>query len=150
MIQPENQHGTHGHKCRTVVLLHLPGSANFEVGEHYDWLIEVGAEAPLVAFRTKKRPDCADMGNRGCVFEAERLTDHRSEYLTYQGPVSGDRGHVTRVREGSVCMIEMSDTDCAMEVVFEGVRVRYAGVRFDLESRAQMWRFTASMLPSCR
>jgi hypothetical protein len=32
----------------------------------------------------------------GGPIEAEALADHRLNYLDYEGPVSGDRGHVTR------------------------------------------------------
>ncbi len=31
---------------------------------------------------------------------AEALQDHRLDYLTYEGPVSGDRGHVSRWDHG--------------------------------------------------
>lgn len=31
---------------------------------------------------------------------AHRIADHRLAYLDYQGPVSGDRGHVTRIDRG--------------------------------------------------
>ena len=30
------------------------------------------------------------------VVAAEMLADHRLQYLDYEGPISGDRGHVTR------------------------------------------------------
>jgi hypothetical protein len=30
----------------------------------------------------------------------ERLPDHRGVYLTYEGPISGNRGHVRRVAQG--------------------------------------------------
>lgn len=32
---------------------------------------------------------------------AERLADHRLDYLTWEGPVSGDRGRVRRLDEGT-------------------------------------------------
>lgn len=54
----------------------------------------------LMTFRVAPpgRPD----GQGVSVFRAERLADHRREYLTYEGPVSGGRGRVRRVAEG-VC-----------------------------------------------
>ncbi|MEX2218643.1 MAG: hypothetical protein WD749_07760 [Phycisphaerales bacterium] len=89
---------------KTVLLLHeLPDG-----GRHYDWLLErpggggagVGAgtgEGPLVSFRVSDRIDA------GAVeFVATRQADHRREYLTYEGPVSGGRGVVRRVAEGAL------------------------------------------------
>jgi len=37
-----------------------------------------------------------------------RLADHRLEYLDYQGPVSGNRGHVSRVDAGEFQWIQQS------------------------------------------
>jgi len=33
---------------------------------------------------------------------ARRIGDHRKAYLTYEGPLTGDRGAVRRVEEGTV------------------------------------------------
>jgi hypothetical protein len=33
---------------------------------------------------------------------ARRLGDHRKAYLTYEGPLSGNRGHVRRIDEGTL------------------------------------------------
>jgi len=41
--------------------------------------------------------------------EAERLADHRPAYLDYEGPVSGNRGHVERWDEGSYQVTEWTD-----------------------------------------
>jgi hypothetical protein len=38
-----------------------------------------------------------------CVL-AERLADHRLDYLKYEGPVSGDRGEVRRLDAGNYRM----------------------------------------------
>jgi hypothetical protein len=35
------------------------------------------------------------------VVPATRIADHRRHYLTFEGPVSGDRGSVRRVEEGT-------------------------------------------------
>jgi len=35
---------------------------------------------------------------------AERLADHRLDYLNYEGPLSGDRGSVLRLESGSYCV----------------------------------------------
>ena len=83
---------------RTVVLRHdLPDGSS-----HFDWLIarddrERGAdERVLVAFRLAASPADPNVSR----LPATRMPDHRVLYLDYQGPVSGDRGTVTRVGEG--------------------------------------------------
>ena len=37
---------------------------------------------------------------------AEALADHRIVYLTYEGPVSGDRGHVTQWDRGDYSVVD--------------------------------------------
>jgi hypothetical protein len=37
---------------------------------------------------------------------AERIADHRLAYLDYEGPVSGNRGHVTRQDHGDYEVLE--------------------------------------------
>ncbi len=66
---------------------------------HYDWMLQGAAEsdAPLVTFRVRHRPD-----DPSCThFPAERLADHRAAYLHFEGEISGGRGRVRRVAEGS-------------------------------------------------
>jgi len=40
---------------------------------------------------------------------AERISDHRLLYLDYEGPVSGDRGMVTRWDSGTYTVIEQTE-----------------------------------------
>lgn len=40
---------------------------------------------------------------------ATRIADHRIDYLTYEGPVSNDRGWVRRVREGEAQWLAVKD-----------------------------------------
>ena len=79
---------------RAVLLRHeLPdGSA------HFDWMIQ--RAGGLVTFRVSER---IDLGLGG--FRAERLPDHREAYLEYEGPVSGGRGTVRRIADGSLEII---------------------------------------------
>lgn len=48
----------------------------------------------------------ADEPRAGATFDAVALADHRLAYLTYEGPVSKDRGSVTRWDEGSYEVLE--------------------------------------------
>lgn len=45
-------------------------------------------------------PACAAVSSESSV-DAEPLGDHRRNYLEYEGPISGERGQVTRVDAGS-------------------------------------------------
>src|SRR6516225_8709545 len=62
-------------------------------GVHWDFMLEAGEalrswaiDAPIAA---------------GAELPARRLADHRLAYLTYEGPVSGQRGSVRRIAEGT-------------------------------------------------
>jgi len=82
---------------RTVQFLHdLPDGSS-----HVDWMIarDSAGEAPLISFRLKRRIDELKPGQREF---AERIADHRPEYLDYEGPISGDRGSVRLLSRGSV------------------------------------------------
>ena len=66
-----------------------------------DWLLarDPGGETALIAFRLPARLDEIAPGRR---IEAERIADHRPLYLEYEGPISGDRGAVTRLARGRI------------------------------------------------
>jgi len=92
---------------RFVILHHRERS-----GEHWDLMIE--QPESLATWRLVRLPSPDDPR----PIPAERLPDHRKVYLTYEGPVSGDRGEVTRVDEGG-CEI-LTRTDAEWRVHFEG------------------------------
>ena len=54
---------------------------------------------------------------------ATRLADHRIAYLDYEGPISGDRGAVTRIDRGEYEAVEETD---------DNVRVRLRGERDEI------------------
>lgn len=56
-------------------------------------MIESGLDSPLMTWRAIDWPIVA-----GDILT--RIADHRRDYLDYQGPVSGNRGHVQRVATG--------------------------------------------------
>ena len=45
---------------------------------------------------------------------ARRIGDHRTAYLTYEGPISGNRGHVRRIDSGTVGFEEIAADRIAM------------------------------------
>lgn len=61
-------------------------------GTHFDLMLEVGE-----VLRTWSIPELPAPGK---LIQAEALPDHRLAYLDYEGPVSGNRGSVSRVDEG--------------------------------------------------
>jgi hypothetical protein len=58
------------------------------------------------------------------IVEAEALGDHRREYLEYEGPVSGERGQVTRIDSGDFETIDESRKSWQVELCGEHLRGR--------------------------
>ena len=117
----------------TVLLRHgLPDGS-----WHHDWMIDPGDDRPLITFRTNAMiPDVER-------FEAERIGDHRRAYLTYQGPVSGGRGEVTRVAEGAARLIDASERSLVVDVAFAGRQwVRWEGI-----GPGEAWVFRRGRIP---
>ena len=90
---------------RTAILEHTTAD-----GVHHDWLIEDprltnphATDARLWTARVLPPPaQWAILGE----FKLEVLPPHRRAYLDYQGPVSGNRGHVRRIAAGN-CLIDL-------------------------------------------
>ncbi|MGI8982776.1 MAG: DNA polymerase ligase N-terminal domain-containing protein [Pirellulaceae bacterium] len=80
------------------VILHHELPPGHDRGSHFDLMLEVGG-----ALRTWS---LAELPAIGKVIQAEALPDHRLAYLDYEGPVSGNRGSVSRVEEGEYDVIE--------------------------------------------
>ena len=78
---------------RFVVLLHEtpPG---YPRPRHYDLMLEQGTA--LATWALAELPIAG-----GEAVAAERLPDHRLDYLDYEGEVSGARGRVVRVDRGT-------------------------------------------------
>ena len=93
---------------------------------HWDLLLEVGEIAWTWRLTAEngsqsQEADCARAPlESACLdgFVVERIADHRRLYLDYEGPVSGNRGQVTRVDEGVFRLI--SETLAEFEVTFSG------------------------------
>lgn len=92
---------------RTVLLRHdLPDGSH-----HFDWMLETDANGPLVTFRLDR-----DISQDAGPFVAEPLGDHRRRYLDYEGPISGDRGSVTRIAEGRCDLVSRSNGELAIRI----------------------------------
>jgi hypothetical protein len=63
---------------------------------HYDLMLDDGP-----ALATWQIAVCPIQIGQGRSISATKLPDHRRHYLEYQGSISGGRGEVTRVDEGT-------------------------------------------------
>ena len=79
---------------------------------HFDLLIEQGEVCRT--WRLAAAPGDGPVA-------AEAIADHRPMYLSYEGPVSGDRGYVTRW-DGGTCRV-VGESDAGLHVCFEGSKL---------------------------
>ena len=80
---------------------------------HYDFMIE-WADV-LRTWRLDRSP------SEAASSPADPLADHRMAYLDYEGPVSGDRGEVSRIDRGEYEVLTESRT--SLEVKLAGDRI---------------------------
>ncbi len=100
LSHPTGDDGRWGYVNRFVVLHHsMPPSADRP--DHWDFMLERGDI--LATWAVEALP----LSNE--AVDAIKLTDHRLSYLDYEGPVSGNRGEVTRWDFGDYRSLEISD-----------------------------------------
>jgi len=76
---------------------------------HYDFMIEWSDV--LRTWRLDRIP------SEAASIPAKMLPDHRSAYLDYEGPVSGDRGEVSRIDCGDYEILAESRTSLEVKLV---------------------------------
>ncbi|MCC6680006.1 MAG: hypothetical protein IT445_03795 [Phycisphaeraceae bacterium] len=92
----------------TALLLHKLAES-----EHYDWLIARPDQDRLWTARLwQPSGQWRELGS----FELIEIPPHRREYLTYQGPISGDRGHVQRIDAGTVRIESWNEKKATLQV----------------------------------
>ena len=116
---------------RFVVLTHsMPPDAQRPT--HWDLMLE---EGPALRTRRLESPP-----GEGPPIDSLALADHRIDYLSYEGPISGGRGDVQRWDAGQFAVA----AECAGELVvdLQGSRLhgRATLQRDDVEP--QRWRFS--------
>jgi hypothetical protein len=94
---------------RFVVLRHETPRAT-----HFDFMIETGAVLKTWALAEPPRPDEE--------IEATPLADHRLAYLDYEGPVSGDRGTVSRWDRGQYAFQQQTALQWVLSLAGEKLR----------------------------
>jgi hypothetical protein len=85
------------------VILEHTGTASYKPGVHWDLLCEAGESLRAWGFRESP---FGVLQQHVCA-----LPDHRLAYLAYEGPISGDRGLVRRVAEGTFNLLRESPTE---------------------------------------
>jgi len=93
-----------------AVLLHIVPTHSLRA-THWDLLLEhphPGSDS-LLSFELLVPPE-----KWSNPTAATRLPDHRPRYLTYEGPISNDRGHVKRILQGSFDWVKA--TECSLIV----------------------------------
>lgn len=97
---------------------------------HWDLLLEDGESCQT--WRLMLEPAA------GIAVPAERIADHRLVYLDYEGPVSGDRGSVTRFDAGHFEWKHKADK--AVEVNLFGSHITSGcTLGIDREGRGLAW-----------
>jgi hypothetical protein len=87
-----------GMQLLRYVVLHHTGHGE----PHYDLMFETAPGSALATWRCSSWPVIADE-------RLVRLGEHRRDYLSYEGPVSRNRGHVRRIEEGCYELIAAED-----------------------------------------
>ena len=126
----------------TVQLLHTTPDGD----SHVDWMLATDprGERPLRTFRL---PGPLATLAAGETMDAVRLPDHRPRYLSYEGPISGDRGIVRRIAEGT-CMVE-GETPRSL-TVFARWRCEDAPMRLHLRNVGEdVWEIQRADADDC-
>jgi len=86
---------------------------------HIDWMIAQDGgdkKGELMTFRLKSRLDKVQIGQSILV---ERISNHRRLYLDYEGPISDNRGVVSRVAEGVITSQKRDESSWRIEIRWE-------------------------------
>jgi hypothetical protein len=67
---------------------------------HFDLMIETTPGSPLATWRSPEWPITQPT-------VLTQLPDHRRDYLEYEGPISGNRGHVLRIAAGAYAISDI-------------------------------------------
>jgi len=112
---------------RFVVLEH-----ETSLGLHWDFMLET--QDSLATWRLAQRPDEAP------TIPAQALPDHRLAYLEYEGPISNNRGSVTRWDHGSY-QLRRHDRDETAAVVAGKKLIGEVTLRRSAEN-SDAWEFS--------
>lgn len=100
---------------RYVILLHTlsPGDVLGDArGTHWDLMLE--RNGVLRTWALEREPGAQS------TISARQLADHRTAYLDYEGPVSGNRGRVSRWDAGTYAVV--SESAASLTLRLDGAR----------------------------
>ena len=98
------------------VLLYHECTPSLSKPSHWDLMLE--RDGVLLTWNLLQLP--VAWGGDAEIIDATRIADHRIAYLDYEGPVSGNRGTLTRVDSGEYEVL--SETDEVIRVHLYGDR----------------------------
>ncbi|MCA9235471.1 MAG: hypothetical protein KDA44_08355 [Planctomycetales bacterium] len=130
---------------RFVLLRHVVPTGSPR-GSHWDVMLEQGDA--LATWAIERLPlawadmlgETAAASDDSC--EALELPAHRLAYLDYQGPVSGDRGEVTRCDRGEFTVLTWSPV--LIEVELQGEKLTGRARLTKAGEQGAVWRLTAT------
>jgi hypothetical protein len=108
------------------VILHHTGYGD----EHWDLMLE--NQGRLLTWKLPGSPG----DGSALPIQAVRISDHRLLYLDYEGPVSGERGHVAREDTGGITWVGQGPE--GFTFVLQGDRL---SGRFELKRQRDIWIF---------
>lgn len=96
----------------------------------------------LATWQLARDPACLQAADSQESVPARRIGDHRRAYLTYEGPVSGNRGTVSRVAQGQYELMEQTEAEWIVELRSGDLtgRFRISPLRPDQEGSFQRCR----------
>jgi len=113
------------------VLLHHQMPAHQPRPAHWDLMLESGEVLWTWALAEVPTPDRPTT--------AERLADHRTDYLEYEGPVSGGRGSVRRHDCGTYRLVQCRAGEITVELDGRLLRGTLQMVADARQADAQRW-----------
>lgn len=106
---------------------------------HYDLMLATG-EA-LATWQLSQSP--ADLAE-GRSTPARRLKDHRTAYLSYEGPVSRGRGRVTMLDKGTYELLAATETRWELLLIGRRIRGRFVLQQGRADPREWSFRWVGS------
>ena len=98
-----------------TVLLHHTGAPQ---GDHFDWLLEDPrtTQQPAAPLWTGRVVHPSSLWHSLRMWDLIPLPPHRHDYLTYEGPLTDNRGSVKRVDQGTFTAEEWADDHIVISV----------------------------------
>jgi hypothetical protein len=130
------------------ILLYHDCPPNYARPSHWDLMLEAGDTLRTWALQQLPRdwaaahartvatfPQCPVLA-KGNKVAAEKLGDHRRDYLEYEGELSGNRGRVIRVADG--VFVEQWETRLGWCLLLDGTTISVQ-IELDRESDEREW-----------